>query len=128
MKKEYKIPKTAVCGFTSYGKDRVSMEYHCKGSKKSYEVHLSYEEFNNYFYSTENELLVFKGNDVYYWRKAYDVQNMIYEMYNEETGKDIQNCGFHLMSDNIIEALENVYEVELGYLDEDEAFFYHEWY
>lgn len=57
-----------------------------------------------------------------YWRKAYDLQDKIYELYQAETGKSIENCGYHRCSQEMLDAL------GIEEMPDEGAVFYHEWY
>ena len=82
-----------------------------------------------YDYQELRESLVFKCDELAYWRKEYDLQDLIH---NEYKGT-IYNCGFHLMDDNLMKKI-NLYlkkhYMERQNINDPEyiAKMYHEWY
>ena len=92
--------------------------------KEKREVFLSYEEVSKYETVIKQKVLVYEAEDVYYWRKAYDVQDYFYENFA------VDNCKYVEIS---VEDLENIREcydedVPIPTLGEDEHLFYYEWY
>ena len=75
------------------------------------------------------ESYIFKKKELAYWRKYYDLQELIHEEYDGE----VVNCGFHELTDGTIddivdflvdnnESLQDI--LESGFA----AKMYHEWY
>ena len=95
-------------------------------SKKT--VKLSNKEYESYLYDVEDDFWVFKMSEVGYWRKAYDLQNMIYEEFNNR----IENCGYYQLRPSTMLKI-NFYQVDhdessFEPLSDDECYVYHEWY
>lgn len=83
------------------------------------------EVTKNYSYSKDETFYVFEEEEVHYWRKAFDIQNYLYEKY-----PCIENCGYtEIYPETLYEINDRFDEgIEVKYLEDDEAYFYHEWY
>ena len=93
------------------------------------EVKISEDELNKYDKKVFREALVYKADELAYWRKEYDLQDLIY---NEYYGQ-IYNCGFHSLNDEMMRKINRYLRVRNmskqsinndGYI----AKMYHEWY
>lgn len=77
-----------------------------------------------YTFEEPFDAYVCQKEEVYYWRKAYDVQDYIYDALKPT---DVENCGYYLLSPDIINDM-----VERGFIDycfdDSGDIFYHEWY
>ena len=64
--------------------------------------------------------------EVYYWRKAYNVQNLIHN----ETDRVIENCGFYRITEDVAQKIHNIdSDFSPSIVNDEEAnIFYHEWY
>ena len=65
--------------------------------------------------------------EVYYWRKAYDVEDAIYEACNFE----VENCGYYRMTQKMLAAIKRKDPRFKERFHEDisqKDIFYHEWY
>lgn len=93
------------------------------------EIELTHEELDKYDINVARESLVFKGDELAYWRKEYNLQDLIYENYNG----DIYNCGFHELDDELMKKInrylkrnemnrQNINDID--YVTK----MYHEWY
>lgn len=63
------------------------------------------------------DVYVCYAQEVYYWRKNYQVQETIYDYYDRE----IENCGYYLMDEEFLAEL-------VPELEDYEDIMYHEWY
>ena len=64
--------------------------------------------------------------EVYYWRKAYDIQSLICR----EIETAVENCGFYKITENIarkIHEMDNKFPTTIVN-DKNANIFYHEWY
>lgn len=64
---------------------------------------------------------------VYYWRKAYDVQDAIHNALD----CCIENCGYYLISDDVADVIKEIddgFDPEIVKRESDSCIFYHEWY
>ena len=96
-------------------------------------IKLNREELKSYLKTKDDEVYIYKSEDVAYWRKDYDLQNFFYNRMN------IENCGYHLLSEETKQELKNYllkYQPDdfndypkLEWLDdEDVDIFYYEWW
>lgn len=88
-----------------------------------YITHSIDEIEEKFLLTSDEEVMICHVEKVAYWRKQYDLQNMIYDLYD----KNICNCGYHLANKDMIDAM-NSFGANLPELQEGEAIFYHEWY
>ena len=126
IKKSYNLPENSnLCGISSDG----TYWFIDSDSKKDYKIFISEQEMRKYDYQELRESLVFKCEELAYWRKEYDLQDLIH---NEYKGT-IYNCGFHLMDDNLMKDI-NKYlkkrDMDRQSINNPEyiAKMYHEWY
>ena len=66
-------------------------------------------------------------SQVYYWRKAYDVQDLIHNSLDCY----IENCGYYPISDDVADAIKEIddeFDPEIVKRESDSCIFYHEWY
>jgi hypothetical protein len=125
IKKDYGIPDD----FTFLRERKYRENKILSFSRKSKAtVKLSNKDYTSYLYKAEADFWVFKMSEVGYWRKAYDLQNMIYEEFNDQ----IENCGYYKLSSPFMLKL-NFYQVDHDQetfepLSDDECYVYHEWY
>ena len=106
-------------------KCRDNFGFSAKNGKKATISKKEMEE--KYVFTEQQEFGLFQEEEVYYWRKAYDIQDFFYERHN------VENCGYHAISKYDIEYLNEVFDEEVptdcvDELNENEALFYHEWY
>lgn len=123
IKKEYGINEKAYLCFMGHGK--IGFQY-----KKSYkEIAIEQDELDKYDKEITREALVYKADELAYWRKEYDLQDLIY---NEYYGQ-IYNCGFHEIDDELMKKI-NKYlksrKMDKQDINEDGYIvkMYHEWY
>ena len=83
--KDYNINKDDIL-FRSQGGETIS--WHLKDNK---EVVLTKEEYSKYLFDSEQEVYVFKCENVAYWRKYYDLADFFDERH------DVENCGYYLL-------------------------------
>lgn len=81
-----------------------------------------------YIITEREEVYVVKRKEVGYWRKQYDLQDLLYKDY----GREIYNCGYHRVNANMFDDIMAYKEVGYGGLNReiktDDVLFYHEWY
>ena len=123
LKKDYKINENAHLSSIIGGK--LGFSY----NKKSWEIEISEDEIKKYDKKVFRKALIFKADELAYWRKEYNLQDLIYTGYH----KEIYNCGFHEIDDDLMEKINRYLEVndmdkqninDDGYI----AKMYHEWY
>lgn len=124
IKKDYNVNKDAYVSML--GSDGV-IGFSCRNYYK--EVKISEDELNKYDKKVFRESLVYKADELAYWRKEYDLQDLIY---NEYYGQ-IYNCGFHKIDDDMMKKINRYLRARNmsnqsinndGYI----AKMYHEWY
>ena len=123
LKKDYKIHENANLGSIIGGK--LGFYY----NKKSWEIEISEDEIKKYDKKVFRKALIFKADELAYWRKEYNLQDLIYTGYH----KEIYNCGFHELDDDLMEKINRYLEVNDMYkqnINDDGyiAKMYHEWY
>ena len=108
-----------------------------KGFRK--EVKLPNDElYDKYVIHPESDVYLFHKHEVHYWRKYYNLQNLIHEMIEEDNNTDVMNCGYYPLTDEQIEQI-NDFLAQHPYEDgthdevfdrntEDETIVYWEWY
>lgn len=123
IKKDYGINEKAYLCFM--GHNKLGFQY-----GKSYkEIIIKQDKLDKYDTEITREALVYKADELAYWRKEYDLQDLIY---NEYYGQ-ICNCGFHEIDDEMMRKINRYLRVRNmdkqsinndGYI----AKMYHEWY
>ena len=96
------------------------------------EIDVTDEEYNKYSYEEVEDYYVCKKEEIYYWRKNYELQYKLYES-AEENGDQILNCGWHKCNEEMIMDIQDAISQEDNMrlvlnLPESEAYVYHEWY
>lgn len=96
------------------------------------EIDVTNEEYNKYSYEEVEDYYVCKKEEIYYWRKNYELQDKLYET-AVENGDQILNCGWHKCNEEMIMDIQNAISQEDNMrlvlnLPESEAYVYHEWY
>lgn len=78
---------------------------------------------DEYLIEKERPVYVCYYSEQKYWRKDYDVQEVVYANYvaPDDSGKGIENCGYYVMDDYILGII-------APELKGEEDIFYHEWY
>ena len=123
LKEDYKIHENA--NLSSIIGGRLGFSY----NKKSWEIEISEDEIKKYDKKVFRKALIFKADELAYWRKEYNLQDLIYTGYH----KEIYNCGFHKLDDDLMEKINRYLEIndmdkqninDDGYI----AKMYHEWY
>lgn len=93
------------------------------------EILISDEELKKYDKQVIRKALIYKYDELAYWRKEYDLQDLIYNEYNGE----VYNCGFHKIDDELMKKI-NKYlklrEMNKQSINDDGYIvkMYHEWY
>ena len=123
VKEDYGIKKEAHISF--FGGNTIG--FSCKDYYK--EIDITQDELDKYEKKVFHKALIFKADELAYWRKEYDLQDLIY---NEYCGQ-ICNCGFHEIDDDMMKKINRYLRVRNmskqsinndGYI----AKMYHEWY
>ena len=129
IKRDNNIPEDAYVSGQSYDGTKAGYHFTVSGNKESYQVELPYEEMEkNYVFTRTDDARIVYIDEVYYWRKAYEIQDMFYAKH------PVENCGYYKLSCDELEAIakkkdEGVYPLVEDFVDdEDTAYFYHEWY
>jgi len=130
--------------FDRFKKDhKIPEDYYQSGFSTGYYLHFTYKNRNHsdeikieisdtvfrekYVYQIPEKCYVVKLYEAKYWRKHYALQSYIYEKYHEYTGKTIENCGYHRLSEEMLHELNDNMLYEQEQLHGDNLF-YHEWY
>lgn len=129
LKKAYNIPEDAYISGRSYDGEKVGYHFTTPKTKKSQRVELTYEEVEEKFTFTQmDDAYIVYIDEVYYWRKAYNIQDEFYAKH------PVENCGYYKLSYEEMATIANNFDAGLyGVVedfvdDEDTAYFYHEWY
>ena len=127
IKKDNKLSKNAMlAGWKSGG---IFIFQYGKYGGLTKEVPISNEELKKYDKQVTRKALIYKYDELAYWRKEYDLQDLIYTGYH----KEIYNCGFHELDNDLMEKINRYLEIndmdkqsinDDGYI----AKMYHEWY
>lgn len=120
--------------FVKYPEDGSDYEY---SKLPKMEIDVTDEEYNKYSYEEVEDYYVCKIEEIYYWRKNYELQDKLYEA-AEENGDQILNCGWHKCNEEMIMDIQDAISQEDNMrlvnmrlvlnLPESEAYVYHEWY
>lgn len=80
----------------------------------------------HYTIDREEECFVFKREKVAYWRKDYDLQELIYDVLAE----NIENTGYYLLTEEAVVAINGYGDQYCQWFEptETSALFYWEWY
>lgn len=86
-------------------------------------------ELKKYDIKVVRKTLIFRKKELAYWRKEYDLQDLIYNNYDGE----IYNCGYHYLNDEIMKKINNY--LKKRHIDKQDLNnsdypikMYHEWY
>ena len=128
LKKHFDVPDNAI---------RVSEQYSHEGNVWTYKLdgkyfHVAFNDIKDMVDEFLETHIVkcgyFKISEVAYWRKEYDLDNMLCKAYDGE----VRNCGYHKLND---EMRKIILEHESGNLaecdiedTEDSVVCYHQWY
>lgn len=130
VKKDYKISENAIfAGLSSNGTVRTVFFEYGKYHRTQKSVALSQEEWNKYDKQVIRKALIYKYDELAYWRKEYDLQDLIYNECNGE----IYNCGFHKIDHELMKKI-NKYlksrKMDKQSINDDGYIvkMYHEWY
>ena len=123
IKDDYGIEKKAEVSYL--GHDVIGFSY------RDYykQISISKDEWDKYEKKVFHKALIFKGDEIAYWRKEYSLQELIYREYDGQ----IYNCGFHRLTKAMMTKI-NRYLKSRG-MDKQNinsedyiAKMYHEWY
>ena len=123
IKEDYGIKKEAY--FSYFGGNTIG--FSCKDYYK--EIDITHDELDKYEKKVFHKALIFKGDELAYWRKEYDLQDLIYNEYNGQ----ICNCGFHRLTKTMMTKINRYLKSrdmsKQNINGEDYvAKMYHEWY
>ena len=128
VRKDYDIPDTWIdTGFSANDK----RYRYCFGGPtynniKAKDVELTLDEIKNKYLLHENEdTYVCDLIREYYMRNENDINDILCDIYLEDTGNDILNCGYHKMTPRMIEFINR--SQQLNFNEQDELF-YHVWF
>ena len=99
IKKDYNLPKNALV--SGFGSDGTIIFSYGKLGRFRKENTKSNEELKKYDKQVTRKALIYKYNELAYWRKEYDLQDLIYNEYNG----DVYNCGFHKIDDELMKKI-----------------------
>ena len=86
-------------------------------------VTVSNEDVEKKYTLTEDvEYYIFDHTEIMYWRKNYELQNKLHELYDGR----IENCGYHKVNADMMDAIIEDSPEMVSYETKD--VFYHEWY
>ena len=133
IRKDNDIPDNMYCFCTRYREDAIWYKFvHENESKGIVVSHKDIED--KYTITSIEDRYIAHIDDVGYWRKEYNLQDTLHELYDGY----IENCGFHKCSPEMIKAmLDEKYNNETygigikstaAVTTEDEDIFYEEWY
>ena len=123
IKEDYGIKKEArissFCGNT--------IGFSCKDYYK--EIDITHDELDKYEKKVFHKALIFKGDELAYWRKEYDLQDLIYNEYDGQ----IYNCGFHRLTKTMMTKINRYLksrDMSKQNINSEDyvAKMYHEWY
>lgn len=126
LKKANKIPLNTSLVGQSIGAKGFSYTFMAEGGQR-YDVDFTEKEITNkYVVQKKEKMLVVYGQEVHYWRKAYNIRETFYDYIG-----NVENCGYYKVSRELMKQIR--YEDETAqsvpYMDNSrEAIFYHEWY
>lgn len=115
--------------FVKYPEDGSEYEY---SKLPRVEIDVTDEEYNKYSYEEVEDYYACKEEEIYYWRKNYELRDKLYEA-AEENGDQILNCGWYKCNEEMIMDIQDSISQEDNMrlvlnLPESEAYVYHEWY
>lgn len=123
VKKDYGIKKEAYISY--FGGNTIG--FSCKDYYK--EIDIAQEELDKYEKKVFHKALIFKGDELAYWRKEYNLQDLIYREYNGQ----IYNCGFHRLTKAMMAKINRYLksrDMDKQNINSEDyvAKMYHEWY
>lgn len=123
IREDNDVPSHYEIGFRSTGNGKTTWKFYGESEEKPVTVSLTDDELKPYIYDQPSTYYICRCKEVYYMRKHYDTQDAIYDAYDG----DIQNCGYHHMSQEMIEVLNDMEGKRI--LDPNaKTLYYHEWY
>lgn len=123
IREDHDVPAHYEIGYRSVGNGQTTWSFYGDPEEKPITVSLTDDELKPYTYDQPTDYYICRGKEVYYMRKEYEVQDSIYELYDGT----IENCGYHHMSENMIDVVNECAGKKV--LDPTATnLFYHEWY
>lgn len=133
IKLDFGIPEAACVTGESFeaGSHKILFRWCGKGgeTKTKKAVLCKEDEKKKYTVYKKTRSLIIQLEESGYWRKDYELQDFMHE----ELPQMVENCGYYKIPEDVMEKLLNMESFmdgfsSDGFLEEDEAFFYHEWY
>ena len=123
VKEDYGIKKEARISYFCGN----AIGFSCKDYYK--EIDITQEELDKYEKKVFHKAWIFKGDELAYWRKEYDLQDLIYNEYNGQ----IYNCGFHRLTKTMMTKINRYLksrDMSKQNINSEDyvAKMYHEWY
>lgn len=84
-----------------------------------------------YILEKTEEKYVCHSEDIRYWRKAYDIQSWFYENIHADSGVNVENTGYYLLSKKLLQKFNKRFPLDkvlAKYPTDESALFYWEWY
>ncbi len=123
IRENHDVPAHYEIGYRSEGDGQITWSFYGDPEEKPVIVSLTDNELKPYTYDQLTDYYICRSKEVYYMRKEYEVQDSIYELYDGT----IENCGYHHMSENMIDVVNECAGKKV--LDPAATnLFYHEWY
>lgn len=124
IKSDNNIPADAYILCKSHIRDKITLTFSYKVNEEQMRKDVSFQ-VGEYEIIKDVTFYVCKMVEVFYWRKAYEVQDAIHEA----CYTDIENCGYYVMTEEMFNA---IYDTDPDFFNEykcgKENIFYHEWY
>ena len=122
IKKDFDIPNNAHNTVQSFmhGITKLGFNY---GDNDYKEVSITDTDMKEKYTITKLEQrYVVELNEIYYWRKNYELQDKLYELCDEQ----IENCGYHAVNEEMLRAINK--HTDRTITNKNGNLFYHEWY
>lgn len=128
IKREYGIPEEAYLYFIRGDGTKMGFQYGEHGRIHK-EIDIPENKVDDYDKKVFRKSLIYQCDELAYWRKEYDLQDLIYNNYKGR----VYNCGFHVLDDDLMKKInrylksrdmdrQNINDIEY------DAKMYHEWY
>lgn len=137
LRAAYNIPEDWYLFGCSNDNTRHVFSFTSDDSVKTKDIVVTNEELQKFFDTSYQTYYIAKCTEVMYWRKAYQLQDMLHNAYRGS----ILNCGYHRLNqdmvqaikrygaDEVAEAFEDInIQDDFGKSTETDGYFYLEWY
>lgn len=122
FKRENDLIGWRLWSMSDMGSDKTTLGYSKDGQTR--EFSLTRTEYNSYYKYKLCDCYIVSCEEVDYWRKNYDLQDLIHEGHDNA----IHNCGYALLTNEEVEAIERECGKSYPWLNDDEAYVYMERY